>query len=86
MVKDLHMTYTQTPAFLKHCFTWLRLVLVVARGISRNSHLEYVRSSSLTRAPTRLTALGTWSLSHWTTKEVPEIMYFKWFSQITNIS
>ena len=41
MVKDLHMTYTQTPAFLKHCFTWLRLVSVAAHTGSLLRHWDF---------------------------------------------
>ena len=35
------------------------------------SSLPYVGSSSLNRDEPRTPALGVWSLSHWTTREVP---------------
>ena len=35
------------------------------------SQLWYVGSSSLTKDRAWVPALGTWSLSHWTTREVP---------------
>ena len=38
------------------------------------SQLQHVGSSSLTRGQTRAPALGAWSLSLWTTREVPTVL------------
>ena len=40
--------------------------------IEQQQHLRHVGSSFLTRDQTWAPALGSQSLSHWTTKEVPE--------------
>ena len=41
--------------------------------------LRHVGSTSMTRAQTRPSALGAWSLSHWTTRELPicHLFYMK---------
>ena len=39
-------------------------------------YLQHVGSSSLTRHQTHAPALGAWSLSHWTTREVPKCIIF----------
>ena len=60
--------------YLFYLFTWLHQVLVAPWGIFFFfffSQLQHVGSSFLTRDWTQAPALGVWSLSHWTTKEVP---------------
>ena len=54
--------------FKKNVFLWLCRILVAARGIF---WLQHVGFSSLTRDEPRPPALEAWSLSHWTTREVP---------------
>ena len=36
-----------------------------------------MESRFLTRDPTWVPELGAWSLSHWTTKEVPSLLFFE---------
>ena len=65
--------------FLK--FIWLHQVLVAACRIfhlccdMRGLQLQLVESSSQARIKPRLSELGTWSLSHWTTREVPKYSF-----------
>ena len=40
-----------------------------------NLELQHVGSSSPTGIEPRPPALGAWSLSHWTTREVPEDLF-----------
>ena len=59
--------------YLFYLFTWLYQVLVAPWGIFFFffSQLQHVGSSFLTRDWTQAPALGVWSLSYWTTREVP---------------
>ena len=43
---------------------------------SAQAYLWHVGSSSLTRDRTWAPALGAWSLSHWTTRQVPVSAFF----------
>ena len=56
-------------------------VLVAACGIFRGGMWDlqgqHVGSSSLTCSEPRPPELGAWSLSHWTTREVPKRYYFE---------
>ena len=45
-----------------------------------NSQLQQVRSSSLTGVEPGPPALGAWSLSHWTTREVSYMIFGSYFS------
>ena len=72
--------------YLFNLFIWLRQVLVTACTIFIAARricvvacellVVAVESSSLTRDQTRPPALGAWSLSHWTTREVPLRSFF----------
>ena len=62
--------------FLINLFIWLCYVLVVALGNFSCSMWGLVPCSGIEHRPT---ALEAWSLSHWTTKEVPFIRVFKTF-------
>ena len=39
-----------------------------------NLWLQHVGSSSLTRDRTQAPCIGVWSLRHWTTREVPDLI------------
>ena len=62
--------------FLKYLFIWLCHVLVAAHGIFSCGMWDLVPWPGIEPwAP----ALGAWSLSHWTTRDVPEITFKRIF-------
>ena len=63
------------------CISFFFLSYVFALGLScdtwdRPSLLQRVGSSSLARMEPRPPALGAWSLSHWTTRNIPAFWFY----------
>lgn len=56
------MTYTQTPAFLKHLFIWLRLVSVAAHTGSLLRHWDFCCGTRTLLVAQRLQSEQSWQL------------------------
>ena len=67
--------------FLKHLLIWLHWVLVVACRIFGCSMWTFscsMKELSWSGIKSRPPALGAWSLSHWTTREIPTTVLLEW--------